>query len=136
MKIAGALYLAYLGVQSLRHSRATAPMPGPGRAGLARDRSTAGRALLQGFLNNVLNPKVALFYLTFLPQFIQPGDNVLVRSLVLASIHVALGLAWLFTYAYAIERLALVMQGARRWLERISGVALLGLSVRLAFERR
>ena len=84
----------------------------------------------------MLNPKVALFYLTFLPQFIQPGDNVLVRSLVLASIHVALGLAWLFTYAYAIERLALVMQGARRWLERISGVALLGLSVRLAFERR
>jgi len=136
VKIAGALYLAYLGAQSLRHSRATAPKLGPGRAGLARDRSTAGRAFLQGFLNNVLNTKVALFYLTFLPQFIQPGDNVLVRSLVLASIHVALGLAWLSPYAYAIERLASVMQGARRWLERISGVALLGLSVRLAFERR
>ena len=84
----------------------------------------------------MLNPKVALFYVTFLPQFINPGDNVLARSLLLASIHVALGLVWLTTYAYAIEKLAALVQGARRWLERLTGVILVGLAVRLAFERR
>jgi threonine/homoserine/homoserine lactone efflux protein len=84
----------------------------------------------------VLNPKVALFYLTFLPQFINPGDNVLVKSLVLAGFHVALGLTWLTTYAYAIDRLGRLVQSARSWLARVTGVALVGLGVRLALERR
>ena len=93
-------------------------------------------ALLTVLPGVVLNPKVALFYLTFLPQFIDPGDNVLVTSLFLAGIQVALGLIWLTTYAYAIERLAAVMQGARRRLERVTGVAQVALEVRLALERR
>jgi len=129
-KLAGALYLTYLGVQTLRHAgQAITASPA------ARARTDRG-AFLQGFLNNVLNPKVALFYLTFLPQFIDPGDNVLVKSLVLAGIHVALGIVWLTTYAYAIDRLGRLVQDARRWLERVTGVALVGLGVRLAFERR
>jgi threonine/homoserine/homoserine lactone efflux protein len=136
VKIAGALYLAYLGVQTFRHARAApARTRGPGLAGPGRRAPFQG-AFVQGFLNNVLNPKVALFYLTFLPQFIDPGDNVLQRSLLLAGIHVALGLAWLTTYAYAIERLATLMQGARHRLERVTGAVLVGLAVRLAFERR
>ncbi len=133
VKVAGALYLAYLGVQALRRAGMTARTPGPGFAGPGR---APFKGFAQGFFNNVLNPKVALFYVTFLPQFINPGDNVLARSLLLAGIHVALGLAWLTTYAYAIERLAALVQGARRWLERLTGVILVGLAVRLAFERR
>jgi threonine/homoserine/homoserine lactone efflux protein len=130
VKIAGALYLSYLGIQTFRHAGRRA-MVGP----TARAR-TDRAAFVQGFLNNVLNPKVALFYLTFLPQFINPGDNVLLRSLFLAGIHVTLGLAWLTTYAYAIDRIGRLVQNARRWLERVSGVALVGLGVRLALERR
>jgi threonine/homoserine/homoserine lactone efflux protein len=84
----------------------------------------------------VLNPKVALFYLTLLPQFINPGDPVLLKALLLAGIHVALGLAWLTTYAYAIDRLGKLVRGARAWLERVTGVVLVALAVRLAFERR
>jgi threonine/homoserine/homoserine lactone efflux protein len=131
VKLAGALYLAYVGVQSLRRS-----FDG-GRQGStvvpARPRS---HAFAQGFLNNVLNPKVALFYLTLLPQFIEPGDPVLLKSLLLAAIHVALGLIWLTTYAQAIDRLGTLVAGARVWLERVTGVVLVGLAVRLAFERR
>ena len=136
VKVAGAIYLTYLGVQSIRHAGATARTPGPGFAGPGRAPLQSRAAFTQGFLNNVLNPKVALFYLTFLPQFIEPGDNVLLKSLLLAGIHVGLGLVWLTTYAYAIEKLAALLQGARAWLERVTGIALVMLGVRLAFERR
>ena len=130
VKIAGAVYLAYLGVQTIRHAGR------PIAVGPVRRVRSPGSALAQGFLSNILNPKVALFYLTFLPQFIGPGDPVLAKSLLLAGIHVAMGLLWLPLYAYALHRLAAMVLGARRWLELVSGAALVGLGVRLAFERR
>ena len=132
VKFAGAGYLAYLGIRTIRDS--LRPIADPRVTAVpARSRRAA---FAQGFLSNVLNPKVALFYLTFLPQFISPGDNVLAKSLLLAAIHAVLGLAWLPLYAYAIDRLGAVIRGARRWLERLSGAALIGLGVRLALERR
>ncbi|MDP9274326.1 MAG: LysE family translocator, partial [Chloroflexota bacterium] len=132
VKFAGAAYLAYLGIRTIRDSvRPVADV----RVTVAPARSRRA-AFGQGFLSNVLNPKVALFYLTFLPQFISPGDNVLAKSLLLAGIHAVLGLVWLPLYAYAIDRIGAVIRGARRWLERLSGSALIGLGVRLAFERR
>jgi threonine/homoserine/homoserine lactone efflux protein len=132
VKFAGAAYLAYLGIRTIRDSfqALAAPAVEVGRVPSVR------AAFVQGWLSNVLNPKVALFYLTFLPQFISPGDNVLAKSLLLAAIHAALGLLWLPLYAYAIDRIGAAVRGARRWLERASGAALIGLGVRLAFERR
>ena len=132
VKFAGAGYLAYLGIRTIRDSfrPASAAVAAAGRARTSRS------AFAQGWLSNVLNPKVALFYLTFLPQFISPGDNVLVKSLLLAAIHAVMGLVWLPLYAYAIDRIGVVVRGARRWLERLSGTALIGLGVRLALERR
>jgi threonine/homoserine/homoserine lactone efflux protein len=132
VKIAGAVYLAYLGIRTLRDSW----RPALSAEVTTRASRGAAAAFVQGWLSNVLNPKVALFYLTFLPQFISPGDNVLAKSLLLAGIHVALGLAWLPTYAWTIDRLGALVHGARRWLERISGGALIGLGVRLALEPR
>jgi len=131
VKVAGAGYLAYLGIRTLRDSfrRDAGPSATPRR-------TKAAGAFAQGFLTNVLNPKVALFYLTFLPQFIAPGDSVLAKSLLLAGIHAGLGLVWLPLYALAIDRLGRLVEGARCWLERVSGGALIGLGVRLAFERR
>jgi threonine/homoserine/homoserine lactone efflux protein len=132
VKFAGAAYLAYLGIRTIRDSlRPAADSLVP--AAPARSKRAA---FTQGFLSNVLNPKVALFYLTFLPQFISAGDNVLAKSLLLAGIHALLGLVWLPLYAYAIDRLGGMIRGARRWLERLSGAALIGLGVRLALERR
>ena len=132
VKFVGAAYLAYLGIRTIRDSFGAAA-----DQVVAAGRTRSGRAaFLQGWLSNVLNPKVALFYLTFLPQFISPGDNVLAKSLLLAAIHGLLGLVWLPLYAYAIDRVGAVVRGARRWLERLSGAALIGLGLRLALERR
>src|SRR5206468_10339561 len=69
VKLAGAAYLAYLGLQSLRESfRASPPNDAP--------QVTSRRSFVMGVMNNVLNPKVAVFYLTFLPQFIDPSGNL------------------------------------------------------------
>jgi RhtB (resistance to homoserine/threonine) family protein len=131
VKLAGALYLAYLGVRALRDSfRSHPPLEAPP--------ARAGTSYLQGLLSNVLNPKVAVFYLTFLPQFIDPSGNVLAQSLAFAVAHSVMGIAWLAAYAYVLARLDRVFarSGVRRWLERVTGAVLVGLGVRLAFERR
>jgi threonine/homoserine/homoserine lactone efflux protein len=133
----GAAYLVWLGVQAWREAGDA------GHAGVPADVGSGAalgdsRAFAQGFLSNALNPKVALFYLAFLPQFMRPGDAVLARSLLFAAIHAAMGIVWLTAYARAIERLSAVFRrsGVRRWLERTTGTVLVALGVRLAFERR
>jgi len=131
VKIAGAAYLTYLGVQALRSSfrHEAAEVASPRRG---------TNPYLLGVFSNVLNPKVAVFYLTFLPQFMSPGDNVLVRSLAFAVAHGVMGIAWLSAYAYVLTRISAVLggAGARRWLERITGGVLIALGARLALERR
>jgi RhtB (resistance to homoserine/threonine) family protein len=131
MKTAGAAYLVWIGVQSFR-ARETVT---------ASDRSKGTPAtapFAQGFLTNVLNPKVAIFYLTFLPQFIAPGEPVLRRSLFLAAVHIAMGIVWLSAYAWFIERLGTVLARptVKAWLERATGGLLIALGVRLAWGRR
>jgi threonine/homoserine/homoserine lactone efflux protein len=132
VKLAGAAYLAYLGLRSLRDSFRVRVTDEP-----ASQRRGA-TPYFQGLLNNVLNPKVAVFYLTFLPQFIDPAGNVLAQSLLFALAHAAMGIAWLAAYAYVLARLSafFARRGVRAWLERVTGAVLVGLGVRLAFERR
>jgi threonine/homoserine/homoserine lactone efflux protein len=79
-----------------------------------------------------------VFYLTFLPQFMSPGDNVLVRSLAFAVAHGLMGIAWLSGYAYVVSRISAVLgrAGVGRWLERVTGGVLIALGARLALERR
>jgi threonine/homoserine/homoserine lactone efflux protein len=131
VKLLGAAYLVYLGVQSLRSSfrHETIAVVAPRRA---------TSPFVQGLLSNVLNPKVAVFYLTFMPQFMSPGDNVLVRSLAFAVAHGIMGVAWLTAYAYVLSRISVVLGrgGVRQWLERVTGGVLVALGLRLALERR
>src|SRR5688572_26155314 len=131
VKLAGAVYLVYLGVQAIRSSFRLETV-----AAVTPRRASA--PFLQGLLSNVLNPKVAVFYLTFMPQFMSPGDNVLVRSLAFAIAHGVMGMAWLTAYAYVLSRISIVLggTGVRQWLERVAGGVLIGLGVRLALERR
>ena len=138
VKLIGAAYLMWLGVQAWRHARDAGGEPSAAPVGGVLGGQEDWRAFAQGFLSNALNPKVALFYLAFLPQFMRPGDPVLARSLLLAAIHALMGTVWLTAYARAVDRLGAVFRrsGVRRWLERATGVVLVALGVRLALERR
>ncbi len=133
VKLAGAGYLVYLGLQSIWSAALGAP----------RDERQAGpvgarRAFVEGLLNNVLNPKVAVFYLAFLPQFIGPGDPVLAKSILLSAIHFIQGIVWLSFVTLFVARLrrALTQPRVRRTLECVTGLVLLGFGVRLAMDRR
>lgn len=134
VKLLGAGYLVWLGLGSLRNVRRVAPS-------VQRDESTptsTPRPYREGLLTNVLNPKVAVFYLAFLPQFVGPGDPVLARSLLLASIHNAMGLVWLTGLATGASRARqfITRRAVRAWLDGICGVVLVGLGVRLALAKR
>ncbi|HVI74891.1 MAG TPA: LysE family translocator [Anaeromyxobacteraceae bacterium] len=133
VKLAGALYLVFLGVQAIRGAARGAPI-GESPAGPAG----AHRAYVEGLLTNVLNPKVAIFYLAFLPQFIGPSDPVLERSILLASIHFVEGLVWLSLVTLFVARLRTVLAQprVRRALESFSGLVFIAFGVKLAISRR
>lgn len=136
MKIAGACYLVWLGLQSLRGAAGkTAARPADV---VSKAVVTPARCFREGFLTNVLNPKVAVFYLALLPQFIRPADPVLLKSLLLTAIHFVLGILWLGAVAWLVDRSRtfFLKPGMRRWLNAICGSLLIGLGLRLAMERR
>lgn len=89
-------------------------------------------------LTNFLNPKVAVFYLAFLPQFIAPGEPVLAKSLLLAGVHNAMGLVWLSGVSAGVDRAQrfVTNRRVRRALDGVCGAVLVGLGLRLALARR
>lgn len=139
VKFAGALYLIYIGVQSLRSAWKGGESPGNGHViPPPRPRANYWRSFVEGYGTNLLNPKVSLFYLTFLPQFISPGEPVIQKSLLLAGIHIAMGLIWLTIYAALLDRLsaALLRSSVRRRLDAVTGGLLVAFGLKLAFAKR
>jgi threonine/homoserine/homoserine lactone efflux protein len=138
VRLAGAAYLALLGGQACRDAlRAGGAPSGSAPRPVSRRGWAVAGAVAPGFLTNLLNPKVALFYLAVLPQFVPAGADMLAWSLGLAAIHIAMGLAWLSAYALLLDRLASAVRSrATRVVQALTGLALLGLGVRLALERR
>jgi RhtB (resistance to homoserine/threonine) family protein len=136
LKIAGAGYLAWLGFNSLRN----AALGGreEDSAVVARAAVTPARCFREGFLTNVLNPKVIAFYLALLPQFIGPADPVLQKSLLLAAIHFVEGIAWFAIVSWIVNRSRRFFMNPemRRWLDGICGTILVGLGLRLAMQRQ
>jgi threonine/homoserine/homoserine lactone efflux protein len=162
VKIAGALYLAWLGAQmiwkalkptlSLAERVARDSAPGEGRAdNQAPERLNAphpltpspqGRRgiaapLRQGFLTNALNPKVAIFYLAALPQFAS-GPHAPVIGAMLIAIHYAFGAAWLSFIAFAASRAHRIALNSTfvRWIEGAVGAFFVGVAGRLALAQR
>jgi threonine/homoserine/homoserine lactone efflux protein len=133
IKWAGVAYLAYLGAQAIRSARRGeyAPLDGDDPARAAQN--VAGWR--QGFLSNITNPKVLVFYLAVLPQFLTPGAG-LGWLLVLAWSHAAISLGYLLVLVTGLHsaRRLLMRRKVRRALDTTTGVVLLGLGARLATE--
>jgi threonine/homoserine/homoserine lactone efflux protein len=129
LRIAGACYLIFLGARSLRSSAAQSPEPAAGPRKLR-----TGYAA--GLLTDLLNPKVGVFFVTFLPGFIPHGEPVGYLSLLLGAIFIVL------TGAYFVLLLAaskpvlrwLATTHIRRRLDRCTGLVLIGFGLRLALE--
>ncbi|TYT74232.1 LysE family translocator [Desulfobotulus mexicanus] len=134
VKILGALYLIWLGLKSLK----SATKPAEELSSLdfsceKTQRKSVYKAFQEGFISNVLNPKTAVFYLAFLPQFIQAGDSVLLKSFFLAGLHFIMALIWLCMVAHGLHRIrhCLKKPAFTRWMEGISGGILVGFGIRL-----
>ena len=134
LKLAGGAYLVFLGIQAIWRTRHGAASSDMGAAG----EPIADSAFRQGLVTNLLNPKIAVFYTTLLPQFIVPGDPVLLKSVLLAGIHNLMGLVWLTGYATLVTRAGDVLRRPRvkRALDRVTGGVLIALGVRLTIEKR
>lgn len=133
LKIVGAVYLLWLSVQMLRSAARTRRSPNPDDETTAPRRRSA--YLRQGFLSNALNPKVALFFVSFLPQFLSAdAGSPRAQALLLSAIFAALYLAWFGLYIALVERLGrwLRRPTVKARIEQITGLALLGVAIRLA----
>ncbi|MGU1538126.1 LysE family translocator [Pseudomonas aeruginosa] len=133
LQIAGAAYLLWLGwklISGALKSRPTLPADDPP---LVRGE----RWFLRGLLTNLLNPKVGVFYVSLLPQFVPADVPVVAFSVLLAGIHAAMGLLWFAALVLATRPLArwLRRPTVMRSLDALTGLALMGFGLRLALSR-
>ncbi|WP_215548270.1 LysE family translocator [Amycolatopsis sp. CA-230715] len=132
VRIAGAAYLLWLGGsalwKSLRRKGETVEEQAVPTA------PSWGKAFRSGMLTNLLNPKVGVFYMSLLPQFIPAGAPAWGAVLVL--IHVGAGLLWLggLVWAAGKAKRFLSREAVKRWLDRVTATVLIGLGVKLAVE--
>lgn len=137
LKLLGALYLVWLGIQALR--AAGRPLAGHDPAHAAGRPGMGVRGgFRQGVLSDLANPKIGIFFTSLLPQFVSAGHAVLVPFLILGAIFVAMTLLWLLAYTLVAARAAqtLMRPRVRAALDRFTGVVLIGLGLRLAAEHR
>jgi threonine/homoserine/homoserine lactone efflux protein len=142
LKGLGAAYLLYVGASMLlSHSPKTPVLiAGNDPATLGRAPKSLKTMFVQGFGTNALNPKVALFFLAFVPQFIDPQapDKTLAFLLLGALFNVNglwVNIGWALAAAWARQRLGAVQQRlskVTRWLDRVAGVMFIGFGLRLA----
>lgn len=136
LKLIGAGYLIWLGFSSWRKilRKESFKVANGGTTGV--DVFHVQRSLREGFLSNVLNPKTAIFYMAFLPQFINPAQSALIQSLFLAGLHFIIAMIWQCL-------LALMVKQAKNWLQRprvsqlfdgFTGTVMIALGLRVAAE--
>jgi threonine/homoserine/homoserine lactone efflux protein len=135
LRWAGALYLLYLGIKLIRAPRQALELAVSDEAAVGTRRPNW---LLRGFLTNMLNPKIGVFYVSFLPQFIPAGASALGWSVLLAAIHNVLGLIWFGALVLATRPLlaALRKPGVMAWLDRLTGALFIAFGVKLALSAR
>ncbi|MFF4318287.1 LysE family translocator [Streptomyces sp. NPDC001568] len=128
VKLAGAAYLCFLGIQSLRRP------PGAGEEVPGHGGDGSAGAWRTGLIANVLNPKIAVFYTGLLPSLAPEGLPPAAGMALLVLVHVVLTMVWLSTYVYVLSRARrfFARPRVRRTMDRVTGIVLIGFGVRVA----
>jgi RhtB (resistance to homoserine/threonine) family protein len=137
LKLIGALYLAWLGIQALRAAR-HATVDELGAEPRARRSMGALDGFRQGLFSDLANPKIGVFFTSLLPQFVNPGHPVLLPFLGLGAVFVVMTILWLSAYCLLAARAAETLRRPRvkAALDRFTGVVLIAIGLRLATEAR
>lgn len=131
LKYCGAAYLSWLGINMLLRPRKQFAVA-------ETSDKPAENWFLKGVLGNALNPKVGIFYVSFLPQFIPQGHSPVIWTFALVSIHMVIGIIWSMMLIGATRPLAALLRKEKviRWLDRTTGMIFLLFAARLAFSKR
>ena len=132
VKYVGAFYLIYLGISSFISRKKKDPA-----AENQQDAEMKKSAFKQGLISNVLNPKVAMFFLTFLPQFIQTGENATQQLIIMGVIYTLLSISWFFIYVFFINYLRewLLSPTVQGIMDKATGLVLIGFGLKLALDK-
>ncbi|MBD2821435.1 LysE family translocator [Xenorhabdus sp. 42] len=131
LKWCGALYLCWLGMQMMWH-------PKKDLGGEITSSAKNQNWFIKGMLGNVLNPKMGVFYVSFLPQFIPQGHSPVLWTFSLVSIHVLLGTFWSLSLIYATRPLSHILrrENVVKWMNRVTGGVFLLFAFNLALSSR
>ena len=140
LKLAGALYLIWLGVKSLRSAFKARSQSALSQAVSSTKKVASAsywRSFREGFLSNVLNPKTIVFYMAFLPQFIQPEEPAMLKSLFLAAVHFGIANIWQLVLILLVGRAAhwLAKGSVTRVIDGLIGSVMVTFGLRLALDR-
>lgn len=132
IKYVGAIYLIYLGIKTLI---ALTKRKAPTVDAIADTKQSS--TFLQGLLTNLLNPKVAVFFLTFLPQFVTTTKDPLIPFFLLGITYIILTALWFIFYIFLLHQIRLFMNRptTQKVMELVTGSVLIGFGIKLAFEK-
>ncbi|MBD1381136.1 LysE family translocator [Metabacillus arenae] len=135
IKYVGAIYLVYLGCRALWSIKGKEPEPASEIS--ENQNGTNVSYFRQGFLTNLLNPKVAVFFLTFLPQFVNQQSDPFGPFLLMGLIYTVLTALWFFLYLFLIHQISAFMKksSTQKMIQGITGFVLIGFGIKLAMER-
>ncbi len=133
LRLVGGIYLAYLGATALWHARKSVAAASADAPAIA-SRRTAYR---QGLVTNLLNPKIALLFLALIPQFVATGEPAFRTTAFLAATFLVIAVVWWRAFSLGVGALGRVLARprVRTWLERATGLVLVGLGVRVVLLR-
>jgi threonine/homoserine/homoserine lactone efflux protein len=138
VRLLGAAYLLWLGGSALWKSMRRNRKPIVAEVSPPTDRISSRSAVRAGMVTNLLNPKVGVFYISLLPQFLPTGPGALGWGALLVAVHVSIGLVWSTGLVWVAGRARAVFQRdrVRAWMDRITASVLIGLGLKLAVEGR
>ena len=131
LKWCGALYLCWLGIQLMTRPRQTFDANQTGD-------TSSSNWFLRGMLGNVLNPKIGVFYVSFLPQFIPTGHSPVIWTFLLVSVHVLIGTLWSLTLIMATHHASGILKKPTfaQWMDRTTGGLFMFFAAKLALSSR